>query len=263
MFLFLSKLLPMFLYPMGLSCLLLVVAIFTFWKHPRTAAIAMGTALGILLFSSNTWVSEALQRSLESQYRPLTVFPKADAIVILGGATRSPSPPRVWPEVLEAGDRVLYGAKLYREGRAPKVILSGGRIDWKDNAANIGEAQDMRTLLIFMGIPESAMLLDSTSLNTYQNAVNVKAILKQERITGPLLLVTSAKHMPRSMAIFKKLGLNAIAAPTDYLLDDSNLSKGSNNFLLKLLPDAEALYQTTVTLKEYVGLLVYRLKGWA
>jgi uncharacterized SAM-binding protein YcdF (DUF218 family) len=263
MFLFLSKLLPMFLYPVGLSCVLLVIAMLTFWKHPRIAAIAMGTALGILLFSSNTWVSDALQRSLESQYRPLTVFPKADAIVILGGATRSPVPPRVWPEVMESGDRILYGAKLYREGRAPKVILSGGRIDWKDNAAEIGEAQDMRTLLTFMGVPESAMLLDSTSLNTYQNAVNVKAILKQAHITGPLLLVTSAKHMPRSMAIFKKLGMTAIAAPTDYLLDDSNLSKDSNNFLLKLLPDAEALFQTTVTLKEYVGLLVYRLKGWA
>jgi uncharacterized SAM-binding protein YcdF (DUF218 family) len=263
MFLFLSKLLPMFLYPVGLSCLLLVISILTFWKNPRIAAVAMGTALGILLFSSNAWVSDALLRGLESQYRPLTVFPKADTIVILGGAIRGAYPPRIWPEVMESGDRILYGAKLYRDGRAPKVILSGGRIDWRANAANIGEAQDMKTLLTFMGVPESAMLLDNTSLNTYQNAVNVKAILQKEHLAGPLLLVTSAKHMPRSMAIFKKLGMNAIAAPTDYVLDNASLSQGSNEFLLKLLPEAEALFQTTATLKEYVGLLVYRLKGWA
>ena len=62
-----------------------------------------------------------------------------------------------------------------------------------------------------MGVPESAMLLDNTSLNTYQNAVNVKTILQKEHLTGPLLLVTSAKHMPPSMAIFKKLDMNAIA----------------------------------------------------
>ncbi len=253
----------MFLYPVGLSCLLLVISILTFWKRPRIAAISLGTALGILLFSSNAWVSDALTRSLESQYRPLTVFPKADAIVILGGFIRGLSPPRIWPEVTESGDRILYGAKLYRDGRAPKIILSGGRIDWKENAANIGEAQDMKTFLTFMGVSESVMLLDNTSLNTYQNAVNVKAILQKEHIAGPFLLVTSAKHMPRSMAIFKKLGMNAVAAPTDYLQDNTSLPQGPNEFLLKLLPDNEALYQTTATLKEYVGLIVYRLKGWA
>jgi uncharacterized SAM-binding protein YcdF (DUF218 family) len=261
MFLFLSKLLPLFLYPAGLSCVLLVVAITTFWKHPRIAAISIAIALGILLFSSNALVAEAMVRSLESRYRPAATYPKVSAIVLLGGATRPSVAPRVWPEVLEAGDRILYAGRLFKEGYAPKLILTGGRIDWKEGT-NASEAEDIETLLEFMGIPPSAMRLERTSLNTHENAVNVKAILAQEKLEGPILLVTSAFHMPRSMAIFKKEGMEAIAAPTDYLFGESTQITGLSSFILKLMPDAEAMHQTTIALKEYVGMAVYWLKGW-
>lgn len=259
--LFLSKLLPLFVYPAGLTCVLLAVAIACFWKRPKLSAKLVGIALGVLLFSSNGWVAKTLVQSLESQHLPLQPVPKAEAIVVLGGSIRPPIAPRVWPEVLESGDRVLYGARLYREGYAPKVILSGGRISWSGKSA--GEAQDMETLMTFMGVPKTAFLLDSTSLNTYQNAVNVKAILTQENIKGPVLLVTSAIHMPRSIAIFKKQGINAIAAPTDYLFDNTPVAPGLLDFILRLFPDSEALFQTTQALKEYIGLWIYRLQGWA
>lgn len=258
---FLSKLLPLFLYPAGLSCVLLIIAVFTFWKWPRIAAGTMGTALGILLFSSNQWVSEGLIKGLESQYAPLTTVPKAAAIVLLGGSTRPPVPPRIWPEVSEAGDRILYAAWLYREGSAPKIVVSGGRISWGGSAPP--EAQDMKILLEFMGVPAAALWLDPTSLTTYENAVNTKAILTKASIDDPVLLVTSALHMPRSMAIFKKQGIPAIAAPTDYLIEDARADQGAADFLLQLLPSAEAMQQTTAALKEYIGLWVYRLRGWA
>jgi uncharacterized SAM-binding protein YcdF (DUF218 family) len=261
MFLFLSKLLPIFLYPAGLSCVLLVAAIALFWKRPRMAAGLVGAALGVLFFSSNAWVARVLVRGLETQYRPVAAYPKATAIVILGGATRAPIAPRVWPEVVEAGDRLLYAARLYKEGYAPKLILTGGRITWDTTGSS--EAKDIETLLTFMGIPQTAMVLEGTSLNTHENAVNVKAILAQEKLDGPILLVTSAIHMPRSMAIFKKEGMEAIAAPTDYLFDESTEPLELAEFVLKLLPDAEAMFQSTMALKEYVGMVVYRLKGWA
>jgi uncharacterized SAM-binding protein YcdF (DUF218 family) len=199
---------------------------------------------------------------LELQYRPAATYPNASAIVILGGATRPQVAPRVWPDLLEAGDRILYGAHLFREGFAPKVILSGGRITWKKDSLP-SEAHDMETLLTFMGVPESAMLLERSSLNTHENAVNVKRLLAQERLSGPILLITSAIHMARSIAIFKKEGMAAIAAPTDYLMEETNSVPTLLDLVLKLLPNAEALSQTTIALREYVGLLVYRLKGWA
>jgi uncharacterized SAM-binding protein YcdF (DUF218 family) len=262
MFLFFSKLFPALLNPIGLSCLLLVLAVMTFWKRPRVAAGAVGAALGILLLGSNFWVSKAFVQGLESQYRPATAYPRASAIVILGGATHPPLKPRVWPELNEAGDRILYTARLYREGAASKVIITGGRISWKEGT-NSSEAQDIETLLTFMGVPKSAMLLDRTSLNTHENAVNVKRIMVKESLNEPVLLVTSAIHMPRSMAIFKKEGILAIAAPTDYLAEEEDTPLTLQEITLKLLPDVEAIFQTNAALKEYVGLLTYRLKGWA
>ncbi|MGL5195669.1 MAG: YdcF family protein, partial [Chroococcales cyanobacterium] len=70
MFLFLSKLLPVFIYPLGLSCLLMLVALVTLWKRPKWASVAIASALVILLLSSNGWVANGIARSLEWQHLP-------------------------------------------------------------------------------------------------------------------------------------------------------------------------------------------------
>lgn len=259
MFLYLSKLLPLFLYPLGLACLFLLLAMGLLWKWPRLAALFIGVALVLLLGSSNGWVSNWLVRSLEFQYVPATPLPQADAIVVLGGATRSALSPRPWVEVNEAGDRVLYGAKLYREGKAPRLILSGGQINGEGP-----ESADMAELIESMGVPKSAILQDPTSLNTRQNAVNVKYLMTTNGIHR-ILLVTSALHMPRSLAIFRKLEIEAIPAPTDYLMSVSHREITQHSpqaLVLNLLPDAGQLKESTLAIKEYVGIFVYRLRGW-
>ena len=262
MFLFLSKLLPLFLYPLGLISLLLLVAIVLLWRRPRLAAIPIALSLVILLLSSNAWVSDGLVRSLEYQHRPPAELPTADAIVVLGGCTKPQFPPRPWVDVSEEGDRVLHGAMLYRQGKAPKVIFSGGRIDWYGTGSS--ESQDMAEIAKTMGVPESAILQDPTSLNTRENAVNVQKILQQYQMRR-ILLVTSAMHMPRSLKIFQKLGIDAIPAPTDFLVTDNNqaeLQGSAQAIVLNLLPEAERLRGTTRALKEYVGIVVYWLRGW-
>ncbi len=260
MFLFLSKLLPLLFYPLGFSIVLLGIAL-VFLKRRRVfGRVAIALALSLLWLSSTALVKDALVSSLERRYLP-EALPQSTAIVVLGGATRSQNAPRPWVDVTESGDRILHAAKLYREGKAPRLILSGGRIEW--SGAGRAESADMAELLVFMGVPEAAMLQDGTSLNTRQNAVNVQKIVKQEKIQGPLLLVTSAFHMPRSIAIFRKLDLDVIPAPTDFLVASGDARRSSAQArLLSLLPDAENLFYTTKAIKEYVGMVVYWLKGW-
>lgn len=260
MALFLSKLLPLFLYPLGISSLLLIIAIATFWKRPRRAAICLGTSLAVLLLFSNDLMAQTLLRSLESQYPILNQPPRVGAIVVLGGCTHAPSAVNRWPEVSEGGDRIIYGARLYRDGVAPKVILSGGSLPWSGRKQP--EALDMATLIQLMGVPPQALLLETASLNTYENAVNTKTLLKSQRIPEPILLVTTASHMPRAMGIFRKLGIQAIAAPTDFLAPTTSQPKTFGGLLLGLLPDTTSLDQTTLALKEYVGSAVYRARGW-
>ncbi len=177
------------------------------WKFPRLAALLILLSLVLLLVAGNASFAAGLLRSLEFQNLPLAEIPKADAIVVLGGATEPHVPPRPWVELREEGDRVVYAAKLYREGKAPRMILSGGRVQWQRKLPP--ESADMTELVEAMGVPKTAILQDPTSLNTRENAVNVKKIMEAEGIKR-ILLVTSAMHMPRALALFKHQGINAI-----------------------------------------------------
>jgi uncharacterized SAM-binding protein YcdF (DUF218 family) len=121
----------------------------------------------------------------------------------------------------------------------------------------------MASLAEIMGVPKSAILQDPNSLNTHQNAVEVRKILESKGIKGSVLLVTSAMHTPRSLLVFQRQGIKVIAAPTDFLVTENPIEDSSLEAnLLNLLPNAYSLQQSTKALKEYIGLVVYRLRGW-
>ncbi len=262
-FVFLSKLIPIFFYPVGLIFLLLVITlVFYYWKKSSLIPYPIALALIILLLSSNGWVSNVIIQNLEWQYLPQGELPKAEAIVLLGGATRSGVKPRPMVDVNDRGDRILYTAKLYHEGKAPIIIASGGRIKWLGGGQP--ESEDMTRLLELMGVPRLDIIQEPNSLNTYQNAINVKEILLEKNI-NQILLVTSAFHMPRAVSIFKKLGINPIPAPTDFLVSEKELmaiNSSLESIILNFLPDAHRISKTTLAIKEYIGTIVYRLRGW-
>jgi uncharacterized SAM-binding protein YcdF (DUF218 family) len=152
-------------------------------------------SLSYLIGASNGWVSSWLVRSLEAQIPP-TVVPTAEAIVVLGGATKPALPPRPGVDLSEQGDRIFYAAQLYKQQKAPLIIVSGGRLDWTRRGTP--ESADMANILSQIGVPASVIIQEPDSLNTYENAVNVRKILNSRDIRQ-ILLVTSAMHMPRSL----------------------------------------------------------------
>jgi len=254
---FLSKLLPIFIYPLGLAIALLIFALVCLIRLRRRPAIAaVSIALVILYMSSISSLSGLLVRSLEYQNIPSAELPTSEAIVVLGGGTESQIYPRPWVEVGSAGDRILYGSRLWRQKKAPLLILTGGRISLLGKGGR-AESEDMAEIAEALGVERVAILQDPDSLNTYENAVNVQKILQKSNL-NTILLVTSAIHMPRSLAIFRKLGIEAIAAPTDFNVVES--SEPLNIFAF--LPDAEVLKDTTNALKEYLGLVIYKIYGW-
>jgi uncharacterized SAM-binding protein YcdF (DUF218 family) len=262
MFVFLSKFLPPLVYPLGLAILLILLALLLH-KRKRLRITTEILALFLLLLASNRWIAVSLARSLEWQYLPAGDIPSADAIVLLGGGTEPALPPRPQAEVNSAGDRVLYAAKLYHQGKAPAILASGGDITWLENSVST-PAGDMENILQTLGVPAQAVWLEDRSQNTYENALYSAAILKQKGITR-VILVTSAMHMPRSMALFRAQGMDPIPAPADFVVTRSGWAELSANptaFLVNILPSASSLSLTTNVLKEYIGMLAYRLKGW-
>lgn len=261
MFLFLSKLLPIFVYPASLSGILLALAVAT--RRPAWRKRLLLGALLLIWLGGNGWVANALVKSLEWRYLPGDPLPEAGAIVVLGGGTQPRQFPRPSPEVDGAGDRVIYAARLFREGKAPLVVVTGGRLPWSSAAQ--GADAEMADLLAFMGVPPEAMLLEGRSANTYENAVFTKELLEPLGITR-IILVTSALHMPRAAAVFAKQGFEVIPAPTDFsvTLPDEALPfrQAWPNYLFDLFPTADNLSETTLAMKEYLGILTYRVRGW-
>ena len=270
MFIFLSKLLPPFVYPLGIVILLVLVSLLLY-KRLRWQRFVLILALMILLVFSNRWTAAWLTRSLEWRYLPPPELsaahlaanqgPIADVIVVLGGGTESFQSPRPTVEVNGAGDRVLYAAYLYKHGAAPHLLLSGGRIDWL--VTGDAPAQDMAALLTLMGIPEEALWLETRSLNTYENAVEAHTFLAPKGIER-IILVTSAAHMPRAVGLFEQQGFQVIPAPTDYnltqeeweSLTQANLVTQVFNFI----PSVSNLSSVTSSLKEYLGMFVYSFR---
>lgn len=260
MSIFLSKFLPQFIYPTGLVFLLLILALV--FHRRRRLRIGLLIASVIILFTAgNRWVSTSLARSLEWQYQPLTVGVNAPVMIVLAGGTEPLEPPRQTVELNGAGDRVLYAAHLYRQGAAPLLLLCGGDIPWMDTSA-ASPAEDMQVLLLEMGVPQEALILETRSQNTSENAANCAGMLK-ERGIDEAILVTSAAHMPRSMMLFADQGLKLTPAPTDYAVTGESWAQlwqaPGVNLLTNLMPSASALGQTTNALKEYIGMLWYRV----
>ena len=122
----------------------------------------------------------------------------------------------------------------------------------------------MATILELMDIRQEDLILESRSFNTHENAVFTKEILQALNI-NKILLVTSAVHMPRSIAIFRHENIDAIPAPTDFLISERNLIEHtytSQSRIFSLLPTSQNLDYTTRAMKEYIGTFIYRLKGW-
>lgn len=200
--------------------------------------------------------SSYLIASLERQYLPVPVpeSPTADAIVVLGGTVGAAEYPRIEVDITRRSDRVLHAARLYQAQKAPIIIATGGSIKWMSGKNH--EAIAIRRLLEELGVPANAILNEVESLNTYQNAINTKRLLTKHG-SKDILLVTSASHMPRALATFRTMGIKTIPSPTDYtVIDRENLS------IFDFLPDSEALTGTTQAIKEYLGLIVYRWRGW-
>lgn len=261
MLLFLSKFLPIFIYPLGLVWLT-ILGLLSFSKLKRGPKIVLWILLALIFLTSNRWTASSLTYSLERQYVPEGELPKADAIVLLGGGTEPQSSPRRIVELNSAGDRVYYAATLYHEGKAPYILASGGRLPWEANPDS-PPAVEMSVILQALGVPTEAIWLEPGSRNTEDNAAFSTPILQEHNVHS-ILLVTSAMHMPRAVYLFEQQGFDVVPAPTDFNVTNADWEMlwhpDIENFLLNFFPQASYLGTTTSALKEFIGRAVAGLR---
>jgi uncharacterized SAM-binding protein YcdF (DUF218 family) len=248
----LSKLVTWLLSPLGMGLCLAGLGLLLAWRQRLRSSMALGALAFVWLWAWSTPVlSLWLRGTVEDLYPPLPVatVPQAQAIVVLGGGIAPPSGKSTEINLNAAADRVWFATRLFHAGKAPLVLVSGGSDPERDAYS---EARASAIFLVDLGVPAQTIVLEEASRNTRQNAAFSAALLKARGIKH-ILLVTSALHMPRAMALFAAQGLQATPAPTDF-----EAIQSPPPGVLAWLPDAQALDGSGRAMKEMVGKWV----GW-
>jgi uncharacterized SAM-binding protein YcdF (DUF218 family) len=205
-------------------------------------------ALGTLWVLSLNVVSGQITQALEGDYRLASVqsAPTASAIVVLGGMTSLvQSEQGVVREWEEGADRFWAGVELFKAGKAPQLIFTGGRMPWSPVKETEGEWLAIQAKRI--GIPADRIQVSGEARNTAQEAKAVAALLK----TQDIVLVTSAFHMPRAKKIFEDAGLKVIPFAVDTRLRADPIRWSD------FLPSAQALRRSSEAIREWIGRAFY------
>src|SRR5579884_1905388 len=175
--------------PLGAGLLLIVAGLLGYrFKRFRLAMFLL--ALFVLWAYSTPYVAQSMAAELERQAGGYTVAnaPAEPAIVVLGGFLREPGGVHKQPELDCASDRLLEALRLYRANKAPLILITGGIVPLYGNNDE-SEAEAARSVLLEWGVPASAILMETKSIDTAQNARFSEQILNGKGIHR-ILLVT-------------------------------------------------------------------------
>ncbi len=245
--LFLHKVLPVFVLPTGLSCLLLVLALLC----EKRRRLLVTSALALLYIASLPVVAEALIGRLEDRYPPQTIADcaPADAVIVLGGILGRNHPGVDFPSWGEAVDRFTTGVALVRAGKAGHIVFSRASFPWEKPLVTEGDI--LREQAIAVGVPAEKIILTPLVGDTADEARSAAAMCRAYGWKH-VLLVTSAWHMPRAAWLFTRAGVNFTPFPVDFQRDPLRPLT-----LIDFLPHPDALAKTEQALREFYGRIYY------
>jgi uncharacterized SAM-binding protein YcdF (DUF218 family) len=256
MFFYLAKIFWFLVQPSGMLLVLLIVAALALQRgYDRLGRRLLALAVVLLLCGGLLPLSNWLMLPLEERFhRPNLDGAPVAGIIVLGGAEDA----RIWMRrgthaTNEAGERFTEALALARRYPDAKVVFTGGAIEIL-SAPAVG-ADAASALFGDLGLAgDGRLVLESKARDTWENAVNVRALL-QAKPGERWLLVTSAWHMPRSVGVFRRAGLAVEPWPVDY--------RTANAWDAARVFDAPAdgLKRLDTATREWVGLFVYRLTG--
>ena len=243
---YLHKILPLIFSP-----LIMIIVLIIFGLISRSKKISL-IGVSILIVCSLPIVSDKLVAYLESDYqlsKPSNVEP-ADAIVVLSGMIKTiNSKEGLDYEFGGAVDRIFAGIDLFKEEKAPKLILTRGKLPW---SIGIPEGEYLKDFAIKNGISENHIFLTENVENTDQEAKAIQKLLSKDN--PRVILVTSAFHLPRARIVFEAADINVVPFPVDFLKGLSKLT------FMSFIPSANALSGTSFFVREMMGRIYYNLK---
>ncbi|MEO5977621.1 MAG: YdcF family protein [Chryseolinea sp.] len=255
MFFFFSKTIDFLVMPLTWICAAVLAAIL--FKKPKIKQRLLWVAAGLLFFFCNDFISNEVMYAWEIRTTPYSEMRQHELAIVLTGATQSEIKPADRVYFNKGADRVTHTVQLYKMGLVKKILISGGIGKIGENYDDVPEANKFEQAMILMGVDEGDIILENKTRNTYESAQRVKPMLDSLHYNeNQCLLVTSAFHMRRSLACYKKVGLNIMPFTTDFYTHRRTFSIGP-----LLVPQPEALHLWHKLFKEWAGLFAYKLTG--
>jgi uncharacterized SAM-binding protein YcdF (DUF218 family) len=249
-----SKLLWFLLRPNTLALVLGLAGLALVWRGRwRTGRWPLLLGLGYYALVLATPASQWAAIPLEDRFaRPAPAPARVDGVVVLGGAVDQVlTEAHGIPALNGAAERMTEMMVLARRYPEARLVFTGGQGTFLQGS--LTEADVARELWTAMGLPPGRVLYEDRSRNTHENAVLTRE-LAAPRPGETWLLVTSAQHMPRAMGVFRRAGWDPVAWPVNY-------TTGGTPRAWYDAPFPTRLNQFEGALREWVGLLAYRLLG--
>ncbi|UTW61179.1 YdcF family protein [bacterium SCSIO 12741] len=239
---------------MPITWIFICMLLSLFLKGPKRKKRWFLLSVFLFYFFSNGFIQDEVNRLWEPPMSSVDLEKKYDVAIVLGGySIDAPGSGQI--NLMESGDRLMMGLHLYHQKKVKKILLCGGRGSLTEDTRPEGMYVD--DFIRDVEIPSRDLWLEGRSKNTHQNAVEAKKVLDSLGFSGSILLITSASHMPRSQACFKKVGLETDAFCVDGI-------SGERKFQVDhlLLPSPWVLKNWNNIIHEWIGLFVYLLMGY-
>lgn len=236
-----------------LIALIALGALLLFTRFARWGRRAVaGGVLALAILATGVPGTLAM-RVLEERFpRPEKVGEIA-GIIVLGGAVDEFLTAARGPVALtDSAERMTEGVALARLYPQARIVFSGGTASLFDTP--LTEAAAARLLWRSLGLEDARVVYEDRSRNTQENARFTRDLV-QPKPGEKWLLLTSAYHMPRSMGLFRAAGFDVLPWPVDYR------TQGGPRDVLPLREASQGLMRSDVALREWIGLIAYRLTG--
>jgi uncharacterized SAM-binding protein YcdF (DUF218 family) len=187
---------------------------------------------------------------------PLDMLPSDyDVAIILTGVTSTIKPPHDRVYFNKGADRVMHTVKLYKQNKVKNILVTGGSGSILND--DIKEADEIKRVLLLCDIPEKDIIIENQSRNTRENAAFSAVVLKDKFPNKKYLLVTSAFHLRRAQACFRKEGLEPDIFSTDFYTYPRRFTPDS-----LIIPTENALTKWSILVRELIGMLFYKIAGY-
>jgi len=254
MFFAISKILYFLIQPLNWVVGLLLFSLLSKKTKRKKRCLQLG--LFLILFFSNHFIYNLVIRAWEPDPVAIESLEVYDIGILAGGYSNFF---KLYPENLhpfsKRANRLTQTLELYKAGKIKKILLTGG--SGYLFGTEPSEANEAALFLERIGVPKADILIEPNSRNTFENAKNTKAVLGDSIQNQRLLLITSAFHMRRTKACFKKTGINCDTYCVDYIGERIRFAPESI-----LFPDRQGFLHWEILIKEWFGCIAYWLRDY-